>query len=82
MNLDDQADQDAALRVDCPPREEHGCGERAGQLCRNLTTGEHLRHLPAHIARLRAAGVQHTPLDPAVLAADPYRRSRPAPDDP
>ncbi len=73
MNLELQADQDAALRVDCPPREQLGCGEPAGQLCRNLSTGEHLRHLPAHAARLRAAGVRHAPLDPRELAADPHR---------
>ncbi|GAA0897846.1 hypothetical protein [Pseudonocardia zijingensis] len=76
MNLEDQADQDAALRVDCPPADEHGCGEIAGRLCRNLSTGEPLRHLPAHLARLRAAGVRHAPLDPRELAADPDRPTR------
>jgi hypothetical protein len=79
VNLNDQEDQDAALRVDCPPAEDHGCGQPAGQLCRNLSTGEPLQHLPAHLARLRAAGVRHAPLHPAVLAGDPSRRAQTTP---
>jgi hypothetical protein len=76
VNLEDQADQDAALQVDCPPRDQLGCGQPAGQLCRNLGTGQPLQHLPAHDARLRAAGVRHAPLDPRELAADPDRPTR------
>lgn len=69
MNLDDRRDQEQALDVACPER-PRGCGSPAGELCRNLATGQPLRHLPAHLSRLRAAGVQHAPLDSRELARD------------
>ncbi len=62
MNLDDQADQDAALTIACPITR---CHAPIGDFCRN--TGEPLDRLPAHDARLKAAGVAHAPLDSRYL---------------
>lgn len=69
MNLDDQADQDKALTVPCPAP-PLGCNAAIGAICVRLVDGEPLQHLPAHNARLRAAGVVHAPLDPRDLARD------------
>lgn len=73
MNLDDQADQDQALTVACPlpPR---GCAQPAGALCVRVSDGHPLDRAPAHIARLQAAGIVHTPLDPRELAR-PHERT-------
>lgn len=73
MNLEDQYDQTDALDVPCPPRNQRGCGQPAGQLCLNLGTGEPLVHLPAHLARLLAAGVVLKPTDEGELLRDPDR---------
>lgn len=75
MNLDDQADQDAALTVVCP-LPPYGCGALTGQLCVRITDGQTLAHLPAHTARLKAAGVVHAPLDPRDLARAHERTPR------
>lgn len=58
----EHADQAAAAAaVPCP---EHRCAAPIGEPCRNLHNGAPLRHQPAHLARLRAAGVQLLPTDP------------------
>lgn len=75
MNLQDQTDRDQAETVACPDK-PRGCGRPAGTACRNLSTGEPLEHLPAHAARLAAAGVVHAPLDSRELSRDPDRRPR------
>lgn len=54
------ADQDQALTVVCP---ESRCNALYGELCVNLGTQAPLRHLAAHLSRLKAAGVFHAPLD-------------------
>lgn len=75
VNLDDQADQDQALTVPCPPP-PRGCNQPAGALCVRATDGEPLDRAPAHIARLKAAGVVHAPLDPRELARAHERTPR------
>lgn len=78
MNLDDQADQDAALQVACPAP-PYGCLAPAGQLCTRPdgpTGRAPLDHAPAHIHRLHAAGVVHAPLDPRELARAHERTPR------
>lgn len=61
MNLEDQADRDAALTVPCP-LPPLGCAQPAGARCVVAATGELLERAPAHVARLRDAGVVHAPL--------------------
>jgi hypothetical protein len=73
-----EADRAQALTVPCPfpPK---GCGEPIGAPCtRESMTGdrEPLENLPAHPARLDAAGVVHAPLDPRELAYDPDTQFR------
>lgn len=75
MNLQDQADREVAETVPCPDR-PHGCGRPAGTACRNLHTGEPLERIPAHAARLAAAGVVHAPVDSRDLAARHERTPR------
>lgn len=75
MNRDDQADRDRAETVPCPDR-PLGCGMPAGTVCRNLHTGLPLERIPAHAARLRAAGVVHAPLDSRDLSARGERTPR------
>lgn len=75
MNLADARDRDTAETVPCPPP-PHGCGRPAGTSCRNLVTGDLLGHIPAHAARLRAAGVIHAPVDSRDLAARGERTRR------
>lgn len=64
MNADLRADRDQALTVACPVTR---CNAFPGELCVNLGTGAPLKHLPAHQARLDAAGVMHAPLPVADL---------------
>lgn len=71
MNLDGLADREQAETVPCPLL---ACPAAAGETCRNLLTGEPLGHLPAHQARLVAAGVRHAPLDPRDITA-PHERT-------
>ncbi|QJY46676.1 hypothetical protein [Pseudonocardia broussonetiae] len=73
MNLDDVADREQAETVPCPDR-PRGCGARPDEPCRNLHTGGPLQHLPAHAARLAAAGVRHAPLDPREITS-PHERT-------
>lgn len=75
MNLDDLADRDQAHTVPCPAPPT-GCAQPAGSPCIRHADGEPLQHLPAHIARLRAAGVVHAPLDPRELARAHERTPR------
>jgi hypothetical protein len=75
VNLQDQADQDAALRVPCP-EPPFGCGAPVAQLCTRpdgLGGRTYLDHAPAHIHRLHAAGVSHDPLPPR--AVHPHERT-------
>lgn len=60
MNYDLLDDRAAAARVACPVNR---CHAPAGEPCINVHTGKPLEHLPAHDARLKAAGVLHAPLD-------------------
>lgn len=60
MNDELLADQDQAVTVPCP---EERCRALIGEVCVNVHTNQPLRHLPAHNARLNAAGVLHAPLD-------------------
>lgn len=69
------ADRDQAETVACPDK-PRGCGRPAGTSCRNLHSGELLEHLPAHAARLAAAGVVHAPVDSRELAARHERTPR------
>lgn len=71
MTLDDLADREQAETVPCPLQR---CAQPVGQTCRNLATGEPLDRLPAHHARLAAAGVRHAPLDPRDITA-PHERT-------
>lgn len=75
MNLQDQHDREIAETVPCPDK-PRGCGRPAGTACRNLHTGELLERLPAHAARLAAAGVIHAPVDSRELAARHERTPR------
>jgi hypothetical protein len=75
VNLEDQYDQTDALQVPCPPRNQRGCGQPAGELCLNLGTGEPLQNLPAHYVRLLAAGVEFKPTDDRDRRRDPDRWS-------
>lgn len=75
MNYELMVDRDQAETVACPAR-PRGCGAAPGEPCINLQTGRPLEHLPAHDARLRAAGVLHAPLDPRQLAARNERTPR------
>lgn len=60
MNRDLLDDRAAAAAVPCSvPR----CNAQAGEPCRNVHTGQPLEHLPAHHARLKAAGIVHAPID-------------------
>ena len=60
MNRDLLDDRAAANRVHCPVER---CNAQPGDPCRNVHTGQPLEHLPAHHARLKAAGVFHAPWD-------------------
>lgn len=60
MNAATRADQDQALTVPCA---EPRCNALIGERCVNVHTGEPLVKLPAHLSRLKAAGVVHAPLD-------------------
>ena len=65
MSPDLLADQTQALTVACPQPPD-GCGEPIGQPCTRPTIDGHrvpLVHFPAHIPRLKRAGVQHAPWD-------------------
>ncbi|MEJ2886113.1 zinc finger domain-containing protein [Actinomycetospora aeridis] len=44
------------------------CGAQAGEPCRNLLTGQPLRHQAAHDVRLRDAGVELLPVPSHHLA--------------
>lgn len=66
-------DHERALDVPCPPAPK-GCARPAGEPCLNQHTGEPLEHLPAHDARLRAAGVAHAPVDSRELTEPAPRR--------
>lgn len=60
MNHDLLDDRAAASQVPCTmPR----CNAQPGDPCINVHTGKPLAHLPAHDARLKAAGVLHAPWD-------------------
>jgi hypothetical protein len=60
VNAEMLADQDQAVTVPCP---EPRCSALIGEVCINVHTGDTLRHLAAHHARLKAAGVRHAPWD-------------------
>lgn len=65
MTPDLLSDQDQALTEACPLPPD-GCGSAVGELCTRLTVdGERvpLEHFPAHIPRLKRAGVVHAPWD-------------------
>lgn len=74
MTPDLQADRELAQTVACNEPRPHGCGAAIGEPCRNLGTGEPLLNLPAHDARMRAAGIRHAPLD-IRLITNPYERT-------
>lgn len=73
MNLEQQQDREQALTVACPLT---ACAAPAGEMCRSFVTGRPHQNLPAHDARLRAAGVVHAPLDTRELRHDPDRKAR------
>lgn len=54
MNAETSLDRARALTAVCPL-----CDAEPALPCRNRSTGQPLRHLPAHNARLRAASVMH-----------------------
>lgn len=58
MNLEDQADREQAMTVPCT-----WCGAVAGVECQNRVTGLPVEFIPAHVDRMKAAGVVHAPLD-------------------
>ena len=65
MNRDLLDDHHQALTVACPQPPD-GCGEPIGRRCTRPTiNGDRvpLEHFPAHIPRLKAAGVAHAPWD-------------------
>ena len=65
MTPDLLEDHQRALTVACP-MPPGGCGEPAGQRCTRVNVdGDRvpLEHFPAHIPRLKAAGVIHAPWD-------------------
>ncbi len=65
MNRDLLSDQDQALTEACPLPPD-GCGSAVSELCTRLTaTGERvpLERFPAHIVRIKRAGVIHAPWD-------------------
>lgn len=65
MNRELLDDHRQALTVVCDPA-DGGCGSAPGEPCtRPTATGERvpLEHFPAHIPRLKAAGVAHAPID-------------------
>lgn len=71
VNLVDEADRAQALTVPCPLTP---CFAPAGEPCRNLRDGQPLEHMPAHAARLKAAGVVHAPVPSSELADPDARR--------
>lgn len=75
MNLDLANDRDRAQAVPCPPP-PHGCAAPAGDPCVRIADGTPLEHLPAHTARIKAAGIVHAPIDSRELRADPNRGGR------
>jgi hypothetical protein len=66
----DELDREHALEVVCPLIP---CAADVGEPCVNLRSREPLAHLPAHDARLRAAGVRHAPI-PTHELRDPDAR--------
>lgn len=70
MNPADLRDRARALGVDCPIAL---CAAQPGDPCINQHTGKPLVYLPAHEARLRAAGVVRAPV-PTYELADPEQR--------
>lgn len=74
MNFELAEDAAHAARVRCPDR-PLGCGQPAGDPCVR-GDGRPLEHLPAHPARLKAAGVVHAPIDSRELAARGERTPR------
>lgn len=73
MNLELEADRAQALTVACPLT---ACAQPAGQPCLSWVTRKPLENLPAHNARLKAAGVMHAPVDVRELRHDPDRKAR------
>ena len=71
-----QVDRELALTVACTEPPPRGCGAVIGELCRNLSSGDPLTRLPAHDARLRAAGVSHAPVPSAEVRGDDVPRRR------
>lgn len=66
MNFELVADAAQAATVPCPAP-PLGCSAPVGDPCIRPRDGKPLVHLPAHTARLKAAGVVHAPLDSRYL---------------
>ena len=60
MNPDLLDDRATAASVPCT---EPRCNAQPGDPCVNVHTGQPLEHQAAHLARLKAAGVVHAPID-------------------
>ena len=73
MNFDLEEDRIQALTIACPLT---ACAAPAGEMCRSFVTGKPHQNLPAHNARLKAAGVEHAPVDVRELRHDPDRKAR------